>query len=152
MKIQNVQNNQWISAQAMEGKANRLRREAEPANPLTASAENRSDVENQNLIPEHYRQQAVQEDGLQLVYPPFFPIGKTQTIYAVLNVPRQDGNAEQVTHLSAKGVGEQKTPENEPAARQADTQSAKEASLPETDTPAQTSPKADPGSVLDLKA
>jgi len=146
MKIQNVQNNQWLLTSGSEGKANLIRGNVQPESTPLPKEENRPVVEEPNLISEHYNQRNAPDDELQVVYPPFFPIGNTQAIFTVLNNPKPENEP-----LKMSGADVQQTSEKVSAPLQEDSTSTEELSSAEAAS-ATTSPKADPGSVLDLKA
>jgi len=146
MKIQNVQNNQWLLTAGPEGKANLMRGNAQPESAPLPKEETRPAVEEPNLISEHYNQRNAPDDELQVVYPPFFPIGNTQAIFTVLNNPKPENEP-----LKMSGADVQQTSEKVSAPLQEDSTSTEELSSAEAAS-ATTSPKADPGSVLDLKA
>jgi len=150
MKIQNVQNNQWLLTAGSEGKANLMRGNAQPESAPLSQEENRPAVEEPNLISEHYNQRNAPDDELQVVYPPFFPIGNTQAIFTVLNNPKPENDLSKPVSQTS-GADVQQTSEKVSAPLQEDSTSTEEPSSVEAAS-ATTSPKADPGSVLDLKA
>ncbi len=151
MKIQNVQNNQWLLTAGSEGKANLMRGNAQPESAPLSQEENRPAVEEPNLISEHYNQRNAPDDELQVVYPPFFPIGNTQAIFTVLNNPKPENDlSKPVSQTSGADVQQASEKASDPL--QEDSTSTEEPSSVEAGASAATNPKADPGSVLDLKA
>ncbi len=149
MKIHNVQNVSGL-LQSAEGKANHARgavaAESEQSRPIVNLPETHQD--NTSFSAPNDRKS--KGDLLQVVYPPFFPIGNTQGIYSVLAEPKPesespepaqpengDSSTDDATGLSDRLQAAQALEEGEAMAENA---------------PSGVEQKGDPGSVLDLTA
>jgi len=149
MKIQNITNNQWLLTAGSEGKANLSRGSVQSEGVPLVKEEIPSEVEDLSI--ETANPGSRQDNLLEVIYPPFFPIGKTQVIFSVLNEPKTE-NERIATSMKANDADQKKASEKTSNQRQSDSDSTQELSLSVDDSSSASVERANAGSVLDLKA